>query len=52
MNNDIKPIIKPSTRDQMAVTDEDRRALEIRRRIEDIKEAARLERDALDEVWE
>lgn len=52
MKNDIRPIIDASTRAQRDVTDEDRRALEVRRRIEDIKEAARLEREALDEVWE
>lgn len=51
----IKPAYKaessPELRNEM-LDDEARRACATRRRIEDIKEAARLERSALDEVWE
>lgn len=34
------------------ISEEDRKARETRRRIEDIKEASRLEREALDDVWD
>lgn len=41
----------PVTRN-LEISEDDRMALAVRRRIEDIKEASRLEREALYEVWE
>ena len=39
-------------RDDVDVAEEARRKKEIRRRIEDIREAARLEREVIFETWE
>jgi hypothetical protein len=44
---------KPETmRDNDDITEEARRKMENRRRIEDIREAARLEREVISEPWE